>query len=151
MNNHIDILDKGFVELIDHMGNDNTIVSSARVSFMGESKGEEKDAKLIHYLMKNHHDTPFEMVEFTFRVKCPLFIRSQWMRHRMWSYNEVSRRYTSEDIDFYIPTQLRKQGDTNRQASKDEFIDENISFRFEGEVLYSENLLEYYSNSCFEL
>ncbi len=151
MNNHIDILDKGFVELIDHMGNDNTICNAARVSLLGESKGPEQDFKLIHYLKKNHHDTPFEMVEFTFRVKCPLFIRSQWMRHRMWSYNEVSRRYTSEDIDFYIPTQLRKQGDTNRQASKDEYISEDIYFWFEGEVLHPENILEYYSNSCFKL
>jgi thymidylate synthase (FAD) len=114
---HIDILDKGYVELIDYMGSDNSIVSAARVSLLGESKGKDADEKLIHYLKKNHHDTPFEMVEFVFRVKCPLFIRSQWMRHRTFSYNEVSRRYTSEEIDFYYTDKLRHQAENNRQAS----------------------------------
>lgn len=151
MENHINILDKGFVELIDSMGNDNTIVSAARVSFMGESKGNEKDAKLIHYLKKNHHDTPFEMVEFTFRVKCPLFIRSQWMRHRMWSYNEVSRRYTSEDIDFYIPSQLRKQGDTNRQASKDEYIEDDFVFFYNRFPYKPSEIIAEYSRNCLSM
>lgn len=120
---HIDVLDKGYVELLDSMGDDNTIVAAARVSLLGESKGEEKDKQLIKYLLENKHTSPFEQVEFRFRVKCPLFIRSQWMRHRTWSYNEVSRRYTSEDIEFYYPTTLRRQADVNRQASTDEEID----------------------------
>jgi len=109
------ILDKGYIELIDHMGNDNTIVNAARVSFLGSSKGDEQDRKLIRYLLKNKHTSPLEQVEFQFMVKCPLFVARQWMRHRMWSYNEVSRRYTSEEIDFYVPGELRKQSVNDRQ------------------------------------
>jgi len=111
------ILDKGYIELIDHMGNDNTIVNAARVSFLGESKGEEQDRKLIRYLLKNKHTSPLEQVEFQFMVKCPLFVARQWMRHRTFNFNEVSRRYTSEEIDFYIPSQLRKQAENDKQAS----------------------------------
>jgi len=68
-------------------------------------------------LMEHSHTTPFEMCEFKFRVKAPLFVRSQWMRHRTWSYNEVSRRYTSEDIDFYLPNDWRIQDTKNKQSS----------------------------------
>lgn len=117
ISNTIPLLDKGYLELIDHMGNDMSVVEAARVSFLGESKGEEKDKKLIHYLMKNKHTSPFESVVFKFRVKCPLFIRSQWMRHRTWSYNEISRRYTSENIEFYVPTDWRVQDHNNKQGS----------------------------------
>lgn len=111
------VLDKGFIELIDHLGNDNTIVSSARVSYLGKSKGEDKDKELIKYLMENKHTSPFEQVEFQFLVKCPIFVARQWMRHRTWSYNEVSRRYTSDDIDYYLPEELYYQSETNKQAS----------------------------------
>lgn len=111
------VLDKGFIELIAHMGDDNTVVSAARVSYLGESKGSEQDEKLIKYLLKNRHTSPFEQVEFQFMVKCPLFVRSQWMRHRTWSYNEVSRRYTSEEIDFHVPSEIRRQSDDNKQMS----------------------------------
>ncbi len=111
------VLDKGFIELIDSMGSDNTIVNAARVSYLGNSKGEESDRKLIRYLLKNGHTSPFEQVEFQFRVKCPLFVARQWMRHRTWNYNEISRRYTSEDIDFYTQMELRKQSTDNKQMS----------------------------------
>jgi len=111
------VLDKGFIELIAHMGDDNTVVSAARVSYLGESKGLEQDAKLIKYLLKNKHTSPFEQVEFQFMVKCPLFVRSQWMRHRTWSYNEVSRRYTSDEIEFHVPSEIRLQSDDNKQMS----------------------------------
>lgn len=112
------VLDKGSVTLLNHMGDDNTVVSAARVSFLGESKGEEQDTKLIRYLLKNKHTSPFEQVEFQFLVKCPLFIARQWHRHRTWSYNEVSRRYTSEELDFHVPDTLRKQASKNRQMSE---------------------------------
>lgn len=148
----IDLLDKGFVELLDSMGDDNRVVSAARVSLLGESKGEKSDKLLIKYLLENKHTSPFEHVEFEFRVKCPLFIRSQWHRHRMWSYNEVSRRYTDVGIEFYIPTELRLQAETNRQASKDETIREirwndglHLSVKTEIE-LHSESCLRTYSN-----
>lgn len=109
----------GFVELIDHMGNDLSIVSSARVSHYNEgSKGEEGDRKLINYLMKHKHTSPFECVTFTFRVKVPLFVRGQWHRHRTQSYNEVSRRYTSDNIDeFFFPEKWRQQDAKNKQSS----------------------------------
>ncbi len=113
----IKVLDKGYVELVNHLGDDNTIVSAARVSVLGASKGLDKDALLIRYLLEHEHTSPFEQVEFQFRVKCPIFVARQWMRHRTWSYNEVSRRYTSEELDFYLPTDLRKQAENNRQAS----------------------------------
>jgi thymidylate synthase (FAD) len=113
----IKLLDKGYVEIVNMMGNDSSIVNAARVSYL--SKGGVKDKKLLFYLMQNNHSTPFEMVEFKFRVKCPLFVARQWMRHRTWSYNEISRRYTSEDIEFYIPdsNKWRLQSNKNKQSS----------------------------------
>lgn len=116
--NRTELLDKGFVELLDVMGDDMSVVNSARVSYLSESKGEEKDKRLINFLMRNRHTSPFEQVEFQWRVKCPLFVARQWMRHRTWSYNEVSRRYTSENIEFYYPDDLRTEDDNNIQSSK---------------------------------
>jgi len=112
-----EVLDKGFVELLGVLGDDNTVVSAARVSYLGESKGEEKDKKLVKFMMKNGHTSPFEHVVFQWRIKCPLFVRSQWHRHRTWSYNEVSRRYTDEDIEFYFPKEWRAQDTKNKQGS----------------------------------
>lgn len=120
--NTIEVLDKGFIILEDVMGNDLAIVNAARVSFYGDSKGDEKDKKLLFYLMRNKHTTPFEMVEFKFHVKCPLFVARQWMRHRTWSYNEVSRRYTEINLDFYVPNTWRKQSISNKQGSDDSTI-----------------------------
>lgn len=120
------ILDKGFLELVDHMGDDKKVVNSARVSFNGNDEEnktvEKKDIKLIEYLLRNNHSSPLEHVVFTFLVKTPLFVARQWMRHRTWSFNEVSRRYTSEEIDFYVPEFLRKQSEDNKQASTEEEI-----------------------------
>ncbi len=104
--NKIDLLDHGFVRLIDSMGDDLSIISSARVSYDAEwrtGEDEGKDAKLINYLMKNRHTTPFEAVAFTFEVKAPIFVLRQWHRHRTWSYNEVSARYTELPAEFYVP------------------------------------------------
>ena len=108
----------GFVELVQHMGDDLTIVNSARVSF-GKQKDhlDEKDKKLISYLVKHRHTSTFEHNIATFRVRVPLFVRSQHHRHRTWSYNEISRRYTDIDMNFYEPSSFRTQHDTNRQAS----------------------------------
>ena len=112
------VLDLGFIDLLDSMGDDNRIVTAARVSYLEVSKGKDADAKLIKYLLKNKHTSPFEQVEFQFLVKCPIFVARQWMRHRTWSYNEVSRRYTSEEIEFHIPSELRMQSHDNKQMSK---------------------------------
>lgn len=95
--------------------------SAARVSFGNEDKtGQdvEKDKKLLKYLAEHNHMTPFEYQHATFLIECPLFIRSQIHRHRAFSYNEISRRYTSEDLDFWIPAVVRGQSKTNRQASE---------------------------------
>lgn len=116
--------DKGFVELLEHAGSDSGIVRTARVSYAGDKRATngltEKDKGLIAYLVKHKHMTPFEHTMLKFHVKAPLFVARQWMRHRIgWSYNEISRRYTSEDIDFYIPSQdqWRSQSERNKQQS----------------------------------
>ena len=114
----------GSVEYVDHMGDDLTIVNSARVSF-GKHKDEldEKDEKLIKYLVEHKHTSTFEHNVVTFRFKVPLFIRSQHHRHRTWSYNEISRRYTDFDLCFYEPNSFRTQHKSNRQASNIDSID----------------------------
>ena len=117
--NHIKVLDgQGWVGLIDHLGTESTIVNAARVSF-GKLKSDmdERDVKLLEYLIEHRHTSPLEHIVFTFSIHCPLFVRGQWHRHRTWSYNEISRRYTEIDMEFYTPQQLRRQAESNRQAS----------------------------------
>ena len=119
--NHIKVLDngQGWIGLIDNMGTESTITNAARVSF-GKMKEnfDEKDEKLLKYLIENKHLTPLEHVKFTFSIHCPLFVRSQWHRHRAgWSYNEISRRYTEVDMEYYIPENFRVQSENNKQAS----------------------------------
>lgn len=110
------------IDYIDHMGNDLSVVNSARVSFGKEkAKLDPKDIKLINYLAKHKHLTPFEHCTLSVKVKCPLFVRSQIHRHRTFSYNEISRRYTSENIEFYEPEVYRKQHDKSKQCSDGEF------------------------------
>lgn len=116
---HVKVLGgQGWVGLIDHLGTEATIVNAARVSF-GKLKNtmDERDVKLLNYLIENRHTSPLEHVVFTFSVHCPLFVRGQWHRHRTWSYNEISRRYTEIDLEFYTPVKLRRQAESNRQAS----------------------------------
>ena len=114
----------GFVEYVSHMGSDVTIVNSARVSF-GQHIDDlrKRDIKLINYLIKHRHTSTLEHNMVTFRFKVPLFIRSQHHRHRTWSYNEISRRYTEYNLEFYEPKEFRQQSESNRQASTDELID----------------------------
>ena len=118
--NHVKVLGgQGWIGLVDQMGTETSIVNAARVSF-GKLKNEmdSRDAALVRYLIANHHTSPLEHVVFTFLVHCPLFVRSQWHRHRTWSYNEISRRYTQEDLEFYVPEELREQAENDRQASQ---------------------------------
>lgn len=112
--------DIGKVELVDYVGSDLTIVNSARVSF-GKRKEEldTNDEKLIHYLIRHRHTSVLEHNFVTFRFKVPLFVRSQHHRHRTWSYNEISRRYTEENLQFYEPKEFRTQHESNRQASNE--------------------------------
>ncbi len=115
----------GKVDLVQYMGSDLTIVNSARVSFgVNKTELDSKDVKLINYLIKHRHTSTLEHCSVTFKFTVPLFVRSQHMRHRTWSYNEISRRYTSKDLQFYTPSSFRTQHRSNRQASNDdELID----------------------------
>ena len=121
----------GKVDYVDHMGTDLTIVNSARVSF-GKQKDslDQKDEKLISYLVEHKHTSTFEHNVVTFRCKVPLFVRSQHHRHRTWSYNEISRRYTDVNIQFYEPDSFRTQHKSNRQASNEELINPNLNETF---------------------
>lgn len=85
MTDYIPVLDHGFVRYIDHMGSDKRIVEAARVSYKSPSKGDEADKKLLEYLWKNKHTSPFEMVKITFNIKMPIFVMRQYVRHRMGS------------------------------------------------------------------
>ena len=123
MRKSIDIYGDGIgrVDLVDHMGSDLTIVNSARVSFgKHKEKLDGKDERLINYLVNHRHTSTFEHNIATFRFVVPLFVRSQHHRHRTWSYNEISRRYTDVNIQFYEPEAFRTQHKSNRQASNAE-------------------------------
>ena len=114
----INVLDYvGYVRYIDHMGDDTRICEAARISYNAPSKGIDQDKKLIAYLWKNHHTSPFEMAKLTLNIKMPIFIMRQYVRHRMQNLNEVSARYTELPNEFYIPTEWRKQDTKNKQGS----------------------------------
>jgi len=119
----------GCVEYVQHMGEDITVVNSARVSF-GKHKEtmDEKDKKLIKYLIKHKHTSTLEHNVITFRFVVPLFVRSQHHRHRTWSYNEISRRYTAENLRFYEPNVFRTQHKSNRQASNIDELEDPILY-----------------------
>jgi len=117
--------DIGRVQYISHMGDDITVVNAARVSF-GRQKHtlDARDRKLIRYLIAHRHTSTLEHCVVTYKFVVPLYIRSQHHRHRTWSYNEISRRYTEKDLQFYCPKQFRTQHKSNRQASNtEELID----------------------------
>jgi thymidylate synthase (FAD) len=115
-------LDKGFVRLIDVMGDDNAIVQAARVSYGSGTKKVHEDRGLIRYLMRHLHTTPFEMVEFKFHMKLPIFVARQWIRHRTANVNEYSGRYSEMKDEFYVPApeQIRAQSAINKQGRADE-------------------------------
>ena len=119
-------LDKGFVRLVDVMGDDSSIVQAARVSYGKGTKSVNEDRGLIRYLMRHRHTTPFEMVEFKFHVKLPIFVARQWIRHRTANVNEYSGRYSEMKDDFYLPAadQIRLQSEINKQGRSDDLLDE---------------------------
>lgn len=124
MRRQIDVLDHGYVRLVDHMGSDLSIARAARVSYdaawrAGEDEGS--DAKLIGYLWRNHHTTPFEAVTFTFEIHAPIFVFRQWHRHRTWSYNELSARYRPLPEVFYVPSpdKIGVQSTNNKQGRQE--------------------------------
>jgi len=115
------VLDHGFVRVVDYMGDDSSIVQSARVSYGKGTKKVSTDEGLIKYLMRHWHSTPFEMCEIKYHIKLPIFIARQWIRHRTANVNEYSARYSILDKEFYIPekTQLSAQSTINRQGRGD--------------------------------
>ena len=117
----IPVLDHGFVRVVDYMGDDTSIVQSARVSYGKGTKKVSTDEGLIKYLMRHWHSTPFEMCEIKYHVKLPIFIARQWIRHRTANVNEYSARYSILDKEFYIPAkeQLSAQSTSNRQGRGD--------------------------------
>lgn len=128
-NIEIKCLDHGFVRLVDYMGSDSAIVQAARVSYGEGTKKISEDKSLIRYLMRNKHTSPFEMVEFKFHVKLPIFIARQWIRHRTANVNEYSGRYSEMKDECYLPEidQLRKQGTLNKQGSSEDALTEKDS------------------------
>lgn len=143
------VLDHGFVRLIDYMGSDDAIVQAARVSYGEGTKKVSEDRGLIRYLMRHSHTTPFEMVEFKFHIKLPIFVARQWIRHRSANVNEYSGRYSVMREEFYVPKpeDIRFQSTVNKQGrsakevpdgKKQELIDYLISSQKETYGKYSQ-------------
>ena len=116
--NRIACLDRGFVRLVDSMGGDDAIVQAARVSYGQGTSKVSQDKGLIRYLMRHRHTTPFEMVEFKFHCKMPIFVARQWVRHRTANINEYSLRYSEARDEFYIPDSknIQFQSTLNKQG-----------------------------------
>ncbi|MFV0431155.1 MAG: FAD-dependent thymidylate synthase [Alphaproteobacteria bacterium] len=116
-----EVLDHGFVRLIDYMGDDSAITQAARVSYGKGTKTVNTDAGLIRYLLRHRHTTPFEMVEAKFHIKMPIFVARQWIRHRTANVNEYSARYSILDKEYYIPSEetLGVQSTQNHQGRGD--------------------------------
>jgi len=112
------VLDKGFVRLVDYMGSDSRIVQAARVSYGEGTKSYREDKGLINYLLRNEHTSPFEQVVFTFHVKLPIFVARQWVRHRTGRLNEISGRYSIMKHEFYKPdaADIAYQSTDNKQG-----------------------------------
>ena len=146
-NTFIKVLDHGLVRLVDHMGNDLSIVRNARVSYDAEwraGEDEGSDERLINYLYKNGHNTPFESVTLTFEIKAPIFVLRQWHRHRTQSYNELSARYKELSEEFYIPEPhlVGKQNKDNKQMrdpmTKEDYGNLPIDDRMEHDSLLND-------------
>ena len=118
------VLDHGSIELVDWMGDDSDIVKAARISTGASTKTSKEDEQLIHYLMEHQHTSPFEMCEIKLKLKMPIFIARQWIRHRMASVNEYSGRYSEMIDEFYVPTTFRTQSKINHQGSEGVLDDE---------------------------
>ena len=121
------------VHLVDSMGTDLSVVNAARVSFAKESDGfSDKDEKLINYLAKHNHWSPFGHASLQFRIKAPIFVARQLVKHQVGLvWNEVSRRYVDDEPEFYIPSEWRLKADDKKQGSSDKFIEYNIESTME--------------------
>ena len=117
-------LNAGFVRLVDYMGGDESIVQAARVSYGKGTKTVNEDRGLIRYLMRHMHTTPFEMVEFKFHCKLPVFVARQWIRHRTANVNEYSGRYSVMKDEFYVPDDaaIHYQSRRNKQGRREDEV-----------------------------
>lgn len=123
----IQVLDHGYVALVDTMGDDRTPARTARTSFRNKkARTEEEDARLTKYLVKHRHNTPLEFCQLLFYVKLPIFVARQFVRHRMQSINEVSYRYVQAAREFYVPAldRMQKKAENNKQGSSEELVEE---------------------------
>ena len=152
----IEVLDKGYVELIDFMGDDDAPVDAARVSFAkaAENYTKEQNDKLTKYLLDHKHGTPFEMITYKFRVHAPVVVWWQWVRHRHMSYNFVSGRYVPfQEDQVYVPSLWRKQSISNKQGSAPgEYLDpmsaRTINNKFKELIENSYELYDYMVNTA---
>jgi thymidylate synthase (FAD) len=120
----INVLDHGFIRVVDYMGDDSSIVQAARVSYGAGTKKVNQDKGLINYLMRHRHTTPFEMCDIKFHIKLPIFIARQWIRHRTASVNEYSGRYSILGNEFYLPRKehIAPQSSINAQGRAEEIL-----------------------------
>lgn len=149
----LEVLDHGFVRVIDYMGDDNAIVQAARVSYGAGTKKISTDRGLIRYLMRHRHSTPFEMCEIKYHVKLPIFVARQWIRHRMANVNEYSARYSIMDNEFYMPAddQLAAQSKENRQGRADAVLTGDEAKRVKELLLEdSQNAYDHYEEMMNE-
>lgn len=143
--NEVKVLDHGFVRLVDVMGDDTSIVQAARVSYGKGTKKSSDDEKLIRYLMKHGHTSPFEMVEFKFHIKLPIFVARQWIRHRTANVNEYSGRYSEMPAEEYIPQNgLHRQSTSNKQGSAERIDKDDPSMLMDLVTSFDE------SRSCYQ-
>lgn len=144
--NGIDPLGDGIssVELVRVSGSDLDVVNAARVSYgKVSSQISDRDKKLIGFLMEHNHTSPFEHNQLSFRIKAPIFVARQWMRHRMNSYNEISYRYVKASLEFYIPPKWRSQDLKNKQASIGSFDNPEFTQKLKDAIAYSVQTYEY--------
>ncbi len=139
-----EVLDHGFIRVVDYMGNDSSIVQAARVSYGEGTRKSRDDKSLINYLIRHWHSTPFEMCELKLHIKLPVFVARQWIRHRTANVNEYSARYSILDKEFYIPEKvnLASQSSSNNQGRGEPLEDQEAT-----KVI---NTLKTDSNRCYE-
>jgi thymidylate synthase (FAD) len=139
-------LNYGFIRLVDYMGNDAAIVQAARVSYGKGTKSISEDSKLLRYMMRHGHSSPFEMIELKFHARMPIFIARQWIRYRTANINEYSMRYSNPIEEAYVPNleDVRLQSKTNKQGS----AEENLSSEDSQEVI---NAIDAHNDESFKL
>lgn len=143
----IKVLDKGMIKVLDVMGDDGSIVDSARISYGKGTRSISDNRNLIRYLMMHKHTSPFEMCEIKLYVKAPIFVTRQWVRHRTANFNEYSARYSEMQNEFYYPSHemLQKQSQSNKQSSEGHFTTEEYEQILGSMVQASENMYQEYT------